>query len=83
MQAPNPGEILLGKYRVEAIIGVGGIDSPATALAMRAAGANLVQLYTGLVYQGPGLVRSCVRALADAGRQVAGHRGTGRSDERD
>ena len=35
------------------IIGVGGIDSPAAALAMRAAGADLVQLYTGLVYRGP------------------------------
>jgi dihydroorotate dehydrogenase len=46
------------------IIGVGGIDSAATALAMRAAGANLIQLYTGLVYRGPGLVGSCVRALA-------------------
>lgn len=38
------------------VIGVGGVDSPATALAMRQAGADLVQIYTGLVYQGPGLI---------------------------
>ncbi len=48
------------------IVGVGGVDSPAAALAMRAAGADLVQLYTGLVYRGPSLVRRCVRALARA-----------------
>jgi dihydroorotate dehydrogenase len=45
------------------IIGVGGIDSPEAALAMRDAGANLVQLYTGLVYRGPALITQCVRAL--------------------
>ncbi|MGH8149875.1 MAG: quinone-dependent dihydroorotate dehydrogenase, partial [Steroidobacteraceae bacterium] len=40
-----------------ALIGVGGIRSPADARAMLAAGADLIQLYTGLVYQGPRLVR--------------------------
>jgi dihydroorotate dehydrogenase len=45
------------------IIGVGGIDSVSAALAMRAAGADLVQLYTGLIYRGPSLVSRCVRAL--------------------
>ena len=45
------------------IVGVGGIDSPAAARAMRAAGADLIQLYTGLVYRGPSLVSQCVRAL--------------------
>jgi dihydroorotate dehydrogenase len=45
------------------IIGVGGIDSPQAALAMRAAGADLIQLYTGLVYRGPSLVSKCIRAL--------------------
>jgi dihydroorotate dehydrogenase len=45
------------------IIGVGGIDSPEAALAMREAGADLVQLYTGLVYRGPALITQCVRAL--------------------
>jgi len=35
------------------IIGVGGIDSPQTALQKLEAGANLIQLYTGMVYEGP------------------------------
>lgn len=47
-----------------AIVGVGGIDSVDRALAIRAAGADLVQVYSGLVYQGPGLVRQLARALA-------------------
>ncbi len=46
------------------IIGVGGIFSPADALAKVDAGASLVQIYTGLVYRGPGLVAQCVNALA-------------------
>lgn len=41
------------------IIGVGGIDSKVTAKEKLAAGASLVQVYTGLIYQGPGLV-GCV-----------------------
>lgn len=47
------------------IVGVGGIDSPESALAMRHAGADLIQIYTGLVYRGPRLVRHCVEALRD------------------
>jgi dihydroorotate dehydrogenase len=50
------------------IIGVGGIDSPDAALAMRAAGADLVQIYTGLVFRGPGLVSECVQALQRGNR---------------
>jgi dihydroorotate dehydrogenase len=46
------------------IIGAGGIDSAAAALAMRAAGADLIQLYTGLVFRGPALVAECVAALS-------------------
>ena len=46
-----------------AIIGVGGILSGADARAKLAAGADAVQLYTGLIYQGPRLVRDCVDAL--------------------
>jgi dihydroorotate dehydrogenase len=38
------------------LIGIGGIDSGATALAKIEAGASLIQLYTGLVYEGPGLI---------------------------
>ena len=45
------------------IIGVGGVDSPQAVIAMRAAGADLIQLYTGLVYRGPSLVTKCIRAL--------------------
>jgi len=46
------------------IIGVGGIFSGADARAKIAAGATLVQLYTGLIYRGPALVAECVDALA-------------------
>jgi dihydroorotate dehydrogenase len=46
------------------IIGVGGIFSGADAKAKIDAGASLVQLYTGLIYRGPALVRECALALA-------------------
>jgi dihydroorotate dehydrogenase len=46
------------------IIGVGGIASAVEAYARIRAGANLLQLYTGLVYEGPGLVRAINRGLA-------------------
>ncbi|WP_394833338.1 quinone-dependent dihydroorotate dehydrogenase [Pendulispora rubella] len=52
------------------VIGVGGIDSTEHALAMMRAGANLVQLYTGFIYRGPGVVRSIARGLADAVTQA-------------
>ena len=45
------------------IIGVGGVDSPDAAYARVRAGASLVQLYTGLVYEGPGLVGRIHRGL--------------------
>jgi dihydroorotate dehydrogenase len=45
------------------IIGVGGILSAKDAQEKIAAGASLIQLYTGLVYKGPGLVKECVQAL--------------------
>jgi len=45
------------------VIGVGGIMSGGDARAKIAAGASLVQVYTGLVYRGPALVRECVGAL--------------------
>ena len=38
------------------IVGVGGIDSPEAAYERFRSGATLVQLYTGLVFEGPGLV---------------------------
>ena len=45
------------------LVGVGGIMSGADAAKKTAAGASLVQLYTGLVYRGPGLVGECVEAI--------------------
>jgi dihydroorotate dehydrogenase len=48
------------------IIGVGGIFSGADARAKTEAGATLVQLYSGLIYRGPALVRECAAALRDA-----------------
>ena len=45
------------------IIGVGGILDGAGARAKIAAGASLVQLYSGLIYRGPALVRECAQAL--------------------
>ncbi|MCU0803672.1 MAG: quinone-dependent dihydroorotate dehydrogenase [Burkholderiales bacterium] len=46
------------------VIGVGGILSAADAQEKLDAGARLVQVYTGLIYRGPGLVREIVAALA-------------------
>jgi dihydroorotate dehydrogenase len=45
------------------LIGVGGIDSGEAALAKIRAGASLVQLYTGLIYEGPGLITGIKRTL--------------------
>ncbi len=46
------------------LIGVGGVGSAADAYAKIRAGASLVQLYTALVYQGPGLVAEIKSGLA-------------------
>ena len=45
------------------LIGVGGITSGADAVAKMAAGASLVQCYSGLVYRGPRLIGECVDAI--------------------
>lgn len=45
------------------VIGVGGILSGVNARTKMQAGASLVQLYSGLIYRGPGLVRECADAL--------------------
>ncbi len=50
------------------IIGVGGIMGPEDAVAKLDAGATLVQVYTGLIYEGPGLVKRIVRGLSERGR---------------
>ena len=48
------------------LIGVGGIDSEATALAKIRAGADLIQLYTGLVFRGLGIIAEIKSALVAA-----------------
>ena len=45
------------------VIGVGGVRGPVDALRLVDAGASLVQVYTGLVYEGPAMVRRVARAL--------------------
>jgi dihydroorotate dehydrogenase len=45
------------------LVGVGGIMDPAGAAAKLAAGADLIQVYTGLIYGGPGYVRQLLREL--------------------
>ena len=51
------------------IIGVGGILSAEDAVGKIRAGADVVQIYTGLVYQGPALVVQAARAIKTAGRR--------------
>jgi dihydroorotate dehydrogenase len=46
------------------IVGVGGIGSADDAIAMRSAGADLLQVYTGLIYRGPGLIREILASSA-------------------
>ena len=48
------------------IIGAGGIMSGADARAKRAAGADVVQVFTGLIYRGSALVREVAEALQPA-----------------
>ncbi len=50
--------------REPCVIGVGGIDSAETVLAMMRAGADLVQLYTAFVYEGPSLPRRLAKELS-------------------
>ncbi len=45
------------------LIGVGGIDSAETAALKIAAGASLLQLYTAMIYEGPGLVGRILKGL--------------------
>ena len=49
-----------GKFQ---IIGVGGVDSGLSAFEKICAGASAVQLYTGMVYKGPGVVREMKKEL--------------------
>lgn len=47
------------------IVGVGGIQSPEDAWEKLTAGASLLQIYTGLVYQGPGLIKTILKGITD------------------
>lgn len=44
------------------IIGVGGIVKPEDAILLKDAGAKLVQVYTGMIYAGPGLIKDIVHS---------------------
>jgi dihydroorotate dehydrogenase len=57
------------------IIGVGGILTPDDAMRMFDAGASLIQLYTGLIYAGPGLVRQVTRRVTGPAGPGRGRRG--------
>jgi dihydroorotate dehydrogenase len=52
------------------IVGVGGIHSPEDALEKLNAGAELIQLYTGFIYEGPALIRKINKALLRANLPV-------------
>ena len=54
--------LLKGK---NSIIGVGGVDSGKSAYAKFLAGANFIQLYTGMVYQGPNIVAKIKKELKE------------------
>ena len=47
-----------------AVVSAGGVMTPEDALRRLDLGATLVQVYTGLVYRGPGLVKQMLRALS-------------------
>jgi dihydroorotate dehydrogenase len=49
------------------IIGVGGIHSPEDALEKIKAGADLVQIYTGFIYEGPGLIKAINKKILENG----------------
>ena len=63
---PHAGADLLRVEGAFPLVGVGGIDSGETAIAKIKAGATLVQLYTGLVFRGLGLLSEIKSELAAA-----------------
>ena len=50
------------------IIGVGGIMAPEQAKAMLDAGASLVEIYSGFIYEGPALIKNIIKYLETAGK---------------
>ncbi|MEL6201774.1 MAG: quinone-dependent dihydroorotate dehydrogenase [Pseudomonadota bacterium] len=71
--------IMLAKVRQRvgpdlALVGVGGVENAATALSKIRAGADLVQLYTGMIYQGPHIAQEICAGLTrelDAGEAAS------------
>jgi dihydroorotate dehydrogenase len=57
----------VAKHTALPLVAVGGITAPDDARRLFDAGASLVQLFTGLVYKGPSLVRAVARGMAVAG----------------
>ncbi|MGB5237811.1 MAG: dihydroorotate dehydrogenase (quinone), partial [Flavobacteriaceae bacterium] len=55
--------IVQNRKKKFAIIGVGGIHSPEDAIEKLEAGADLIQIWTGFVYEGPGLVKRINKSL--------------------
>jgi len=51
------------------IIGVGGIQSPEDALEKLNAGADLIQIYTGFIYEGPVLVKKINKAIVEKNKK--------------
>ena len=45
------------------LIGVGGILTGEQAVAKQQAGASLVQIYSGMIYTGPSLIKDCVNVM--------------------
>ena len=71
-QAEGVLEQVVARARGEvAIIGIGGLNSGADVARRLELGADLVQLYTGLIYRGPGLVQEAVRASAGHSHRAA------------
>ena len=59
-------KILRSKLKKEkSIIGVGGISTAEDALEKLNAGADLVQIYTGFIYEGPGIVKNIIKGLKE------------------
>ena len=52
------------------IIGVGGIMSPEDAKEMLDAGASLIEIYTGFIYEGPGLIKKIIKYLENSIKQT-------------
>jgi len=47
------------------IIGVGGIMTPEDAIEKLKAGADLIQIYTGFIYEGPGFIKRINKVLLE------------------